>query len=571
MTTALVASTTELHFQQSDLAFREEINQIRDVIGQYHRDVTERELLHSILFSGDRVSKINQLLDDGAKPGEGNHGVYRIPHSIDLDYVRGNLRAKYWQRVVDMTNILQLMPARLRDEWREQFIEGKVKVDKPDPYTAGRMRTVTEYVGVPEFSEDSVIPTLLGLLNDRNMYLNERVYGVFCALSPKHKTNKSYGFSDRLILTNVISDFWSNSVSTSTYREDSIDDLRVVLRFFAHGRFGRVERLATVLSDVYRADPSTATRNFGKWVPIDGNLLRIKMFMNGNLHIEIHPDVAWKLNEVLAASLPYAIPTEFRSTPKNKRAAKEFGEILIPVDEDVANLIVAMDKPEKSTGVYSSFGYHWKNSTGETKKQYVGIMRKLGGVRDNSDSRWSFPYEFCEIRDFVLKNRCLPDQKTYQFYPTPELLQRLVTDLIELQDSDRLLEPSAGRGDLLTFIDAPQQTTCIELAPLFCKILESKGYSPINADFLKWSDENASVMFDKIAMNPPYSEGRAKTHVEAAIRHLKAGGRCVAVMPGSERMQWIDESQFKVEECATYSNEFEDTGVMVKVFTIDRI
>lgn len=68
---------------------------------------------------------------------------------------------------------------------------------------------------------------------------------------------------------------------------------------------------------------------------------------------------------------------------------------------------------------------------------------------------------------------------------------------------------------------------------MFCKILESKGYKTTNSDFLKWSDKNTGVTFDKTAMNPPYSEGRAKAHVEAAIRHLEPGGRCVAVTPGS--------------------------------------
>ncbi|WP_262859629.1 DUF4942 domain-containing protein [Morganella morganii] len=438
-------------------------------------------------------------------------------------------------------------------------------MEKPDPYSGG-MRAVVEYVGVPEFSEDSVVPTLLALLNERNVFLNERVYGVFCALSPKHKTNKSYGFSERLILTDVISDRWYDSVSTTSYREDSIDDLRMVLRFFAHGSLSRVERLQTVLSAVYREDAEN--HNFGKWVSIDGNLLRVKMFMNGNLHIEIHPDVAWKLNEVLAASLPYAIPTEFRSTPANRRVVKDFGEILTPIDDEVITLITTLDGSEYE---FTASHYHWDSAKADTKAKFIEIIKKLGGFPGKHSSAWCFPYPFSEVKNYITRSRCMPEQKSHQFYPTPEPIQRVVADLIELQDGDRLLEPSAGRGDLLTFIDAPDQTTCIELSPMFCKILESKGYKAINGDFLKWSDENTGVEFDKIAMNPPYSEGRAKAHVEAAIRHLAPGGRCVAVMPGSERMQWIDAGQYTVEDCGTFSGEFEDTGVTVKVFTIYRM
>ncbi|MEX6428169.1 hypothetical protein [Providencia manganoxydans] len=204
-------------------------------------------------------------------------------------------------------------------------------------------------------------------------------------------------------------------------------------------------------------------------------------------------------------------------------------------------------------------------------KEYKSIMKKLGGELSSDGELWSFNYDFNCVRDYIVSNRTMPDHKSYQFYPTPESIQHYVTDLIALQDDEALLEPSAGRGDLIAQIDSPEQTTCIELSPLYCNILKAKGYEPIQADFLKWSNDNQQIKFDKIAMNPPFSEGRAKAHVQAAISHLKAGGRCVAVVPRSERMDWVDKSQYKVEDCATFSGVFDDTGVTVKVFTIDKM
>jgi hypothetical protein len=58
-----------------------------------------------------------------------------------------------------------------------------------------------------------------------------------------------------------------------------------------------------MLSAAYRAHNCET----GQWMNVDGNLMRVKIFKNGNAHFEIHPDVAWKLNEVLAHSMP-AIP-----------------------------------------------------------------------------------------------------------------------------------------------------------------------------------------------------------------------------------------------------------------------
>ncbi|KMJ46712.1 hypothetical protein AB204_02535 [Xenorhabdus khoisanae] len=51
--------TIKLFSAQFGVAFREEINLIREIIQQYLREVAEREALHSILYSGDRMAKIN--------------------------------------------------------------------------------------------------------------------------------------------------------------------------------------------------------------------------------------------------------------------------------------------------------------------------------------------------------------------------------------------------------------------------------------------------------------------------------------------------------------------------------
>ena len=97
------------------------------------------------------------------------------------------------------------MPAERCDQWRSQFTLGLQKVMKRD--RGGFERQVEEFVGVPEFTADTVIPTMTSLLNDRHKYLAERVYGLFKVLSPTHKTNKTYGFSEKLIISYCVTDF----------------------------------------------------------------------------------------------------------------------------------------------------------------------------------------------------------------------------------------------------------------------------------------------------------------------------------------------------------------------------
>ncbi|MCW7012908.1 hypothetical protein NYV35_25725 [Escherichia coli] len=54
-----------------------------------------------------------------------------------------------------------------------------------------------------------------------------------------------------------------------------------MLHFFAHKEFITINALL-VLSAAYRANDCQT----GDWMNVDGNLMRVKMFKNGNVHFE---------------------------------------------------------------------------------------------------------------------------------------------------------------------------------------------------------------------------------------------------------------------------------------------
>ncbi|CHL14518.1 YdiA [Salmonella enterica subsp. enterica serovar Typhi] len=460
-----------------------------------------------------------------------------------------------------MTNVLLIMPASRRDEWREQFIEGKQETIRTD--RTGYQMKVKEFVGVPEFKAETVIPTMLNLLNDRHKYLSERVYGLFKALSPAHKTNKTNGFSERLIIANCISEFWRDSVSVNYRKEDYIDDLRVMLHFFAHKEFITINRTTEMLSAAYRANDCQT----GDWMNVDGNLMRVKMFKNGNVHFEIHPDVAWKLNEVLAYSMPAAIPAPCRTAPKT-RAPKEFGLIQKTISEPVRTAL-RDGRFNKDKGV-------WYFSDSNLQKSQVEELERtlnfIGGVQEKK--HWQFPYEIGHTLNTIVATGLIPDTKSHQFYPTPRLIAEYVARAIELKPGEKLLEPEAGRGDLLACIDVnPEDVTCIEVAPLFADILLGKGYTnTVCCDFMKWSEDNVGYQFDKIVMNPPYSLGRHREHTLAALEHLKVGGRLVAVLPGDAPvLNWMTLDNYVYAKGKSFTDEFEDTGITVSVYVFKRV
>lgn len=546
----------------TDIDYRQEMNVIHEIVAECEKEIAFMHQVHDFVYGDERHSMINRLLRLNHRPDDERTRFNRAwLDKVDLEWVKQNIWAEYWKKVTDMTNVLLIMPASRRDEWREQFIEGKQETIKTD--RTGYQMKVKEFVGVPEFKAETVIPTMLNLLNDRHKYLSERVYGLFKALSPAHKTNKTNGFSERLIIADCISDFWRDSVSVNYRKEDYIDDLRVMLHFFAHKEFITINRTAEMLSAAYRANDCQT----GDWMNVDGNLMRVKMFKNGNVHFEIHPDVAWKLNEVLAYSMPAAIPAPCRTAPKT-RAPKEFGLIQKTISEPVRTAL--------RNGRFSKDKGVWYFSDSNLQKSQVEELERtlnfIGGVQEKR--HWQFPYEIGHTLNTIVATGLIPDTKSHQFYPTPRLIAEYVARAIELKQGEKLLEPEAGRGDLLACIDAnPEDVTCIEVAPLFADILLGKGYTnTVCCDFMKWSEVNAGYQFDKIVMNPSYSLGRHREHTLAALEHLKVGGRLVAVLPGDAPvLNWMSLDNYVYAKGKSFTDEFEDTGITVSVYVFKRV
>lgn len=537
---------------------RKEMNIIHEIVEECESEIALMNKVHDFVYGGDRVSMINRLQVLSRRPNDENFRNVPQLNDVDLDFVKQNIWAEYWKKVTDMTGALLIMPAERRDQWRSQFTLGVQKGTQKD--RSGFERTVDEFVGVPAFTADTVIPTMTTLLNDRHKYLAERVYGLFKALSPTHKTNKTYGFSEKLIISYCVTDFWNSSVSLNYHKSDVIDDLRVMLHFFAHKEFITLNRCSEMLSAAYRAHDCET----GKWMNVDGNLMRVKIFKNGNAHFEIHPDVAWKLNEVLAYSMPAAIPAPCRKAPTTK-TPKEFGYIQKTVSERTRGVI--RDRRHSKTD-----GTWYFSDSSLQKSQIEDLERTLsfiGGVKERGS--WMFPYEPTATFDSIVAMGLIPEVKSHQFYPTPASISQYVAQILKCTPTDRVLEPSAGRGDLLTFLNAaPENVTCVEVSPLFCDILSAKGYSAHNKDFIVWSKESPDC-FDKIAINPPYSEGRAKEHTVTALNHLSEKGIMAAVLPaGYKPEEWIGSEFVCAKSGREFSGEFEDTGITVAVFVFKR-
>jgi len=130
-----------------------------------------------------------------------------------------------------------------------------------------------------------------------------------------------------------------------------------------------------------------------------------------------------------------------------------------------------------------------------------------------------------------------------QFYPTPKAVIKKMLAPYNYSKKGKfkqfegycfagksILEPSAGKGDILDFISETNEYSkpkifAIELDNNLSQILKGKQYRVIGNDFLDYNDD---YFFDYIFMNPPFNQG--VDHVLKAWEVVKGGGDVVALV-----------------------------------------
>lgn len=504
------------------------------LIGRYRAMRANIEAVAQFIHGGDNAAAIGYFLSGN----HGNHDRYvkSVAEVFKLEGAIAQLNANYWQQAMQLTDVYDYMPAKRRDEWNEQIREKKT----------------------PEFEEETVRSTLMDLLASRHKFFGERVDGIFQNLSGEHVTNQPQGFNKRMIIY-------------VAHRKEYINDLRQVIAKF----MGREDEPNWQNTDQMLA---AANRNSGQWMTIDGGAMRIRTYLKGTAHFEIHPDMAWKLNCVLASMYPMAIPAEFRQKPKKK--LKDFVMMERPLPFAVVRAIAEMQRVRTTpyqngyrevmqpvTTNRNSLEFRYCDDK-VVRAEVARVLAAIGAVRlTKGGYEWfEFDYDFREALDHIITSGCIPDHKSHQFYPTPEKLATLAVELAEIEPGHTCLEPSAGQGGLADFMPK-DQTTCVEISKLHCEILKAKEYKVINEDFLKFEQEQC---YDRVVANPPFSDGRWQAHIEHAAGMVKTGGRLVAILPSGAKNK-LTLTGFTCEWSQVFDNEFDGASVSVVILKADRI
>lgn len=119
------------------------------------------------------------------------------------------------------------------------------------------------------------------------------------------------------------------------------------------------------------------------------------------------------------------------------------------------------------------------------------------------------------------------------FYPTTATLASDMLAKLDKSTTNRVLEPSAGRGDLIDAVERRLSSfggrkvsiDAIEKDDELVAVLKSKGRAVVARDFLTFE---SYAQYDAVVMNPPFSAGAA--HLLKALDLMKRGGEVVCLL-----------------------------------------
>lgn len=156
------------------------------------------------------------------------------------------------------------------------------------------------------------------------------------------------------------------------------------------------------------------------------------------------------------------------------------------------------------------------------------------------------------------------------FFPTPLEIGLVMAEMADLAPGMDVLEPSAGKGNLIKAILEVQPfaiVSVIEIDDQRRTYLEQREYNVIGKDFLLYQGHH-----DRIIQNPPFERNQDIMHVRHAWEILPAGGVLVSVVSEGPFFRndsnalafraWLHEQD--TETLALDAGAFAESGTNVK-------
>jgi hypothetical protein len=473
-----------------------------------------------------------------------------VNENWDIDVISRMIDAKYWSRVVTLSDVDVLMSAKQQREWQG----------------------VIDRAEAPEFNIENIIESVSQWRELQAQAFIDRIESVWEALSGTHVTNAKTHFSTTMI------------VGSGSDAKEVLTELRSIVNIVE----GRAPIPRSVMNSNMLLKRIEWEGLYGEWQWIEGNAMALKYHKSETMHLKVNPVTAAKMNDILAMRYPTALPSSSRDI---KRARRKNAPVTRKTDDVLSfNVVTGLDeirsKPvprfereeQYSFDVAPPFVYislGWESDKREEKARN-DVMTWLGAseIRDDNGFLlgWRSEYNLKPALSEVIIRSSLPNVQSYQFYPSKgQVGERAAQWLISSLDDDgtfEYIEPHAGHGHLARHLPK-ERTTAVELSTINAAVLRGAGFDVHCRDFLKYA-ETCTQRFDGVLMNPPFTDGQAIEHTVTAAMLLKPKGVLVAILPmgSGELLKAKLEGNYDCERSAPIENAFEGVNVTVELVKI---
>jgi protein-L-isoaspartate O-methyltransferase len=172
------------------------------------------------------------------------------------------------------------------------------------------------------------------------------------------------------------------------------------------------------------------------------------------------------------------------------------------------------------------------------REDYLRVAKAIeaaGGKWNRKSGRHVFPHDVRETLNIGSESvEVVNVQQSFQAFNTPPGVASQMMVLADLTSGDKVLEPSAGTGNLVLAALAHgifrDDITAVEIDPKKAAALKCKS---VCADFLTCNGDLGK--FDCVLMNPPFTGGQDVKHIKHALTFLEPGGRLVAICSGGPK------------------------------------
>lgn len=190
----------------------------------------------------------------------------------------------------------------------------------------------------------------------------------------------------------------------------------------------------------------------------------------------------------------------------------------------------------------------YMDSTAELPSDNQGTGSKASDMRVITESAFDAAISFYFGQQKRTSKNKAREGKDY--FATPEPLGQKMVEWAHLAPNEKALEPSAGHGAISRFF--PEEARVMAVEPSNELYGRMSLYTRGNLVNGRFEDVDLHNKFNAIVMNPPFGTGgkQAMEHIAKAFKHLRNGGRIIAIIPEGNSMakrldKWYESKEAK--------------------------